>query len=103
MPDDPASLTPETVAHGVRLVIADVLFVSEDDVDAEKSLVGDLGAESIDFLDLVFRLEDVVGRKVAVAHFDQWVRERLARAGTADMTVAILTEFALAEAGLAND
>ena len=103
MPGDPASLTPEAVAQSVRLVIADVLFVSADDVTAEKSLVGDLGAESIDFLDLVFRLEDVVGKKISVAHFDQWVEERLARAETADMTVAILTEFALAEAGLADD
>ena len=103
MPRDPASLTPEAVAQSVRLVIADVLFVSADDVTAEKSLVGDLGAESIDFLDLVFRLEDVVGKKISVAHFDQWVEERMARAETADMTVAILTEFALAEAGLADD
>ena len=102
MPGDPASLTPEAVAQSVRLVIADVLFVSADDVTAEKSLVGDLGAESIDFLDLVFRLEDVVGKKISVAHFDQWVEERLARPETADMTVAILTEFALAEAGLAD-
>ena len=101
MPGDPASLTPEAVAQSVRLVIADVLFVSADDVTAEKSLVGDLGAESIDFLDLVFRLEDVVGKKISVAHFDQWVEGRLAE--TADMTVAILTEFALAEAGLADD
>ena len=102
MPGDPASLTPEGVAQAVRLVIADVLFVSEDDVKTESSLIRDLGAESIDFLDLVFRLEDVVGRKITVAHFDQWMEERLARAETPDLTVAIMTEFALAEAGLAD-
>lgn len=103
MPDDPAPLTPEAVAQAVRLIIADVLFVSEEEVKAEKSLIRDLGAESIDFLDLVFRLEDVVGRKVTVAHFDQWVEERLAKAETPDVTVAIMTEFALGEAGLTND
>jgi acyl carrier protein len=103
MPGDPASLTPEAVAQAVRLIIADVLFVSEEDVEAEKSLIGDLGAESIDFLDLVFRLEDVVGRKITVAHFDRWVEGRLARAETADVTVAIMTEFALGEAGLTED
>ncbi len=103
MPGDSTSLTPEAVARGVRLIIADVLFVSEDDVKVEKSLIEDLGAESIDFLDLVFRLEDVLGRKITVAHFDQWVRERLTGAETPDVTVAIMTEFALEEAGLAED
>ena len=103
MPGDPASLTPEAVAQAVRLIIADVLFVSEEDVKAEKSLMGELGAESIDFLDLVFRLEDVVGRKITVAHFDRWVEARLARTGTPELTVAIMTEFALGEAGLADD
>ena len=100
---DSAPLTPEAVAQAMRLIIADVLFVSEEEVEAEKSLIRDLGAESIDFLDLVFRLEDVVGRKVTVAHFDQWVEERLAKAETPDVTVAIMTEFALGEAGLTND
>ncbi len=95
-------MTPEAVAQAVRLIIADVLFVSEEDVKAEKSLIRDLGAESIDFLDLVFRLEDVVGRKITVAHFDQWMEERLARAETPDVTVAIMTEFALGDAGLAD-
>jgi acyl carrier protein len=103
MPGDPASLTPEAIAQAVRLIVADVLFVSAEDVKAEKSLIGDLGAESIDFLDLVFRLEDVVGKKITVAHFDQWIEERLARAETPDVTVAIMTEFALGEAGLADD
>ena len=102
MPGNQASLTREGVAQGVRLVIADVLFVSESEVRAERSLIADLGAESIDFLDLVFRLEDVVGKKITVEHYDQWVRERLAKASTPVVTVAILTEFALAEAGLAD-
>ena len=65
--------------------------------------MSDLGAESIDFLDLVFRLEDVVGRRITVAHFDQWVEERLARAEDPDVTVAVMTEFALGEAGLAHN
>ncbi len=103
MPGDPASLTREDVAQRVRLIIADVLFVSEEDVKAEKSLIGDLGAESIDFLDLVFRLEDFVGRKITVAHFDKWIEERLAKAEIPDVTVAIMTEFALGEAGLADN
>ena len=35
----------------------DALGVDDDEVTPEATLVGDLGAESIDFLDIVFRLE----------------------------------------------
>ena len=35
----------------------DALGVDDDEVTPEATMVGDLGAESIDFLDIVFRLE----------------------------------------------
>ena len=41
----------------VAATIADALGVEEDEVSRDSSLINDLGAESIDFLDLVFRLE----------------------------------------------
>lgn len=41
----------------VQEVLVDALGVDEDEVTADATLVGDLGAESIDFLDIVFRLE----------------------------------------------
>lgn len=41
----------------VRESIVEALGVDEDEVEPQSSLVGDLGAESIDFLDIVFRLE----------------------------------------------
>ncbi|EHL29427.1 acyl carrier protein [Legionella drancourtii] len=41
----------------VREIVADVLVIDEDDVSANSRLIADLGAESIDFLDLVFQLE----------------------------------------------
>jgi acyl carrier protein len=37
--------------------MADVLAIDEDEVRPDASLIKDLGAESIDMLDLVFRLE----------------------------------------------
>lgn len=103
MPGHPTSLTPDAVGTAVRSVIAEVLFVDADSVRPAHSLIEDLGAESIDFLDLVFRLEDVLGKKVTAAEFDGWIRRRLARLGMAgkqDITVAMVTEFALEEAGL---
>ncbi|MEM9704347.1 MAG: phosphopantetheine-binding protein, partial [Planctomycetota bacterium] len=36
----------------------------EDEITPEATLVGDLGAESIDFLDIVFRLEKAFGIKI---------------------------------------
>lgn len=41
----------------VREIIADVLVIDEDDIANNSRLIADLGAESIDFLDLVFQLE----------------------------------------------
>jgi len=41
----------------VAEIIADALGCDEEDVKPDSSLINDLGAESIDFLDFVFRLE----------------------------------------------
>jgi acyl carrier protein len=48
----------------VQEVLVDALGVDEDEVTPEATLMGDLGAESIDFLDIVFRLEKTFGIKV---------------------------------------
>lgn len=49
----------------VRDVLVDALAVDEEEVTPSASLVGDLGAESIDFLDIVFQLERAFGFKIA--------------------------------------
>ncbi len=41
----------------VRETLVDALGVDDDEVTPTATLIGDLGAESIDFLDIVFRLE----------------------------------------------
>jgi acyl carrier protein len=43
----------------------DSLGVDEDEITPEATLQGDLGGESIDFLDIVFRLEQQIGIKIA--------------------------------------
>ena len=47
----------EEVFEKVRESLVEALGVDDDEVTPEATLVGDLGAESIDFLDIVFRLE----------------------------------------------
>ena len=49
--------TKEEVSLKVQMALVDALAVDEDEVTPEATMVGDLGAESIDFLDIVFRLE----------------------------------------------
>ncbi len=49
----PASAT----FNKVQEVLVDALGVDDDEVTSDATLIGDLGAESIDFLDIVFRLE----------------------------------------------
>lgn len=50
-------MNTQDVYPKVRDIIADVLVLDEDEVQPHSRLIGDLGAESIDFLDLVFQLE----------------------------------------------
>jgi acyl carrier protein len=50
----------EKVAH----VVIQALNVDEDEITPSATLQGDLGAESIDFLDIVFRLEREFGIKI---------------------------------------
>lgn len=47
----------EEVFEKVTTALMDALGVDEEEVTPEATMVGDLGAESIDFLDIVFRLE----------------------------------------------
>ena len=47
----------DTTFQKIRECLVTVLGVDEDEVKAEASLIEDLGAESIDFVDLIFRLE----------------------------------------------
>ncbi len=49
--------TKEEVFEKVKEALVDALGVEDDEVTPDARMVGDLGAESIDFLDIVFKLE----------------------------------------------
>ena len=51
----------EEVFAKVQAALVDALGVEDDEVTPEATMVGDLGAESIDFLDIVFKLEKAFG------------------------------------------
>jgi acyl carrier protein len=56
--------TRDEILDKVRETLVDALGVDDDEVTPSARLVADLGAESIDFLDIVFRLEKNFGTKI---------------------------------------
>ena len=50
-------LSQDEIFEKVQEALIDALGVDDDEVNRGATLVGDLGAESIDFLDIVFKLE----------------------------------------------
>ncbi len=56
--------TKDEIFDKIKNALVEALGVDEDEVAPEATLVGDLGAESIDFLDIVFRLEKAFDIKV---------------------------------------
>lgn len=54
----------DEIYEKVKSALVDALGVDEDEVTPGATMVGDLGAESIDFLDIVFRLEKAFGIKI---------------------------------------
>ncbi len=57
-------VTKEEVFTRVQGALVEALGVDEEEVTSGARLVGDLGAESIDFLDIVFRLEKAFDIKI---------------------------------------
>lgn len=54
----------EEIFGKVQEILVDALGVDDDEVTGQATLMGDLGAESIDFLDIVFRLEKAFDIKI---------------------------------------
>ncbi len=82
------------VSDRVKAVVADALYLEADEVKRESNLMKDLGAESIDFLDIVFRLEKAFSIKLPKGDI-----EKRARGGLSDAQFAVdgkLTDAALA-------
>src|SRR6478672_10535505 len=57
-------VTQGEIYRKVSAALVEALNVDEEDVIPQATLQGDLGAESIDFLDIVFRLEREFGIKI---------------------------------------
>ena len=96
----------DEIFEKVQAALVDALGVDDDEVTPEATMVGDLGAESIDFLDIVFRLEKAFGIKIprgelfpedVLSSTDYVVNGKLNEAGLAAlkerMPIVDLTKF----------
>lgn len=64
----------EAIFIATQSAIVDALGVSEDEVVLEATLLGDLGAESIDLLDILFRIERKLGVKIKSSDLAAYVQ-----------------------------
>jgi len=58
------SMSREEILSQVSEILVDALGVDDEEVTEDATLMGDLGAESIDFLDIVFRMEKAFDIKI---------------------------------------
>ena len=86
--------TSDETFEKVRDTLIDALGVDDDEVTPEATLVGDLGAESIDFLDIVFRLEKNFNVKIPRGEL---FPENLAAADSDFVQEGVVTEKGLEE------
>jgi acyl carrier protein len=95
MPGDPSPLSDPALEALVRQTIADVLVVPLERVLPDTRLSADLGAESIDYVDLVFRLEEALGKPVPPERWTAFLRQRLPMGQyVTSITAAVVREFA---------
>lgn len=57
-------MTSDEVFERVKIIVAEKLGVEEDEISLSSELVEDLGADSLDLVDLVMAFEDEFGTKV---------------------------------------
>lgn len=78
---------------GVQAAVAEALGLEPDEVLFSSKLIGELGAESLDFLDIAFRLERTFGIRIPRGGIEQTARQ-----GTGDERYevdGVLTDLAL--------
>jgi len=68
------ALARAEIDAAVQSAVAEALSVSEDEATPDATLLGDLGAESIDLLDILFRVERKAGVKIQASELAAWVQ-----------------------------
>jgi acyl carrier protein len=68
------TVTEDTILEVVRTAVAEAMFVDKDEVQPTTTIFGDLGAESIDLLDIMFRVERQTGVKLEIEDLTRYIQ-----------------------------
>jgi acyl carrier protein len=88
------AMNRDEIFEQVQEVLVDALGLDDDEVSPQATLMGDLGAESIDFLDITFNLEKAFDIKIP--------REELFPADSVMNNSEFVAQGKLTQAGLAE-
>lgn len=81
----------------VREAVTEALGVDEDEVTPGATLLDELGAESIDLLDMLFRIERTTGVKVQAADLASYVQGGIPDEEFGDEQLDVITPAGMAQ------
>lgn len=81
----------------VQECFAEALGLDEDEVTLDATVIDDLGAESLDFLDISFRLEEAFGIKIPRGDIQRSAEEEAAHGGEPFEIDGVLTAHGLSK------
>jgi len=85
----------DEVFEKVQDVLVEALGVDKDEINRDARLVNDLGAESIDFLDIIFQLEKAFSIKIEQKEFSQNAQSEGGE--DSDVTVEAVVRFVMSK------
>jgi acyl carrier protein len=70
----PETMSQEQIDAAVKEAVVEALALDEDEVQPDSTLMEDLGAESIDLLDILFRIERSTGVKIQASDLGEYMQ-----------------------------
>src|SRR5215217_6933948 len=68
------TMTRDEIDSAVKEAVVEALALDEDEVQDDSTLMEDLGAESIDLLDILFRVERATGVKIQASDLGEYMQ-----------------------------
>jgi acyl carrier protein len=90
-------MTNEEYLPQVRTAVAEALGIDEDEVTPTATLLDELGAESIDLLDMLFRLQRTTGVKIQASDLADYVQGGIADDEFGDEENDVITPVGMAQ------